>query len=109
MSFAILNIGTAVPGSPLPQPDALRVARAVGRPTEEQATWLPAMYAGTGVRTRHMSFPPEVLRDVFDGTRASGSPFLPAGRPDDRGPTTGVRMQHYGALAPPLALRAPGA
>jgi predicted naringenin-chalcone synthase len=64
------------------------------------------MYAHTGVATRHLVFPAEVVRDVLEGTRTSGSVFLPSGKPDDRGPTTAQRMQHYAADAPPLAVAA---
>ena len=32
--------------------------------------------------------------------------FLPTGAPDETGPTTGQRMQHYAELAPPLAVAA---
>jgi predicted naringenin-chalcone synthase len=106
MSFAILGIGTEVPPTTISQQDAAGIARALCCRTPEQATWLPAMYAQTGVATRHMVFPPEVIRDVVEGTRYSGSVFLPSGAPDDRGPTTAQRMQHYAAGAPPLALAA---
>jgi len=106
MSFAILGIGTAVPPTTISQQDAAGIARALCCRTAEQATWLPAMYAHSGVATRHLSFAPQVVRDVLDGTRHSGSVFLPTGTPDDRGPTTGQRMQHYAADAPPVALAA---
>jgi predicted naringenin-chalcone synthase len=106
MKFAILGIGTAFPLTTISQQDAAGIARALCARTPEQATWLPAMYAHSGVATRHLTFPTAVVRDVLDGTRHSGSVFLPSGEPDDRGPTTGQRMQHYAADAPPLALAA---
>ena len=106
MTLAILGMGTAVPDAMLTQTDALTVARALCRPTAEQATWLPAMYRGTGVRARQLALGVEVVRDVLDGTNRSGSPFVPRGVAGERGPTTGQRMRHYAESAPPLAMRA---
>ena len=106
MTLAILGIGTAVPDTVLPQTDALEIARALCRPTDEQATWLPSMYQGTGIKARQLAFGADVVRDVLQGTNHSGSPFVPRGVPGERGPTTGQRMDHYAALAPPLALQA---
>jgi predicted naringenin-chalcone synthase len=103
MSLALIGLGTAVPATVLPQPEALRVALALICPTAEQATWVPGMYTGTGIRTRRVSFPAAAVRDVLEGTRYSGSVFLPSGDPGDRGPTTAQRMEHYAELGPPLA------
>ena len=49
---------------------------------------------------------PEIIADVMNGTKHSGSVFLPTGVPTISGPTTGQRMQHYAELAPPLAVAA---
>ncbi len=106
MTFAILSLETAVPPATMNRPQALRVAEALTRPTGEQATWLPEMYRGTGIDSRAIALGADVIRDMVEGTRQSGSPFLPTGEPGDRGPTTGERMRHYARLAPPLALRA---
>jgi predicted naringenin-chalcone synthase len=106
MPFAILSLGTAVPSATITQEDAVRVAHTLGQPTHEQATWLPDMYGATGIATRQQALGEQVVRDWMEGTRHSGSPFLPTGEPGDRGPTTGERMRHYARLAPPLALRA---
>jgi predicted naringenin-chalcone synthase len=106
MTFAILGLGTATPPTVIDQGEALRVARSLCCRTEEQATWLPTMYGNTGIATRHLAFSPALVRDVLEGTRHSGSVFLPTGEPDDRGPTTAERMRHYAELAPPLAVRA---
>jgi alpha-pyrone synthase len=106
MSFTILGLGTAVPATVIDQRDALRVAESLCCRTAEQATWLPSMYGHTGIERRHLTFGPEVVRDVLDGTAHTGSPFLPTGEPDDRGPTTAERMRHYVRAAGPLALRA---
>src|SRR5262249_54934720 len=97
---------TALPRSTISQHDALRLARALCCRTEEHETWLPSMYAGTGIDRRHFALSPEIIADVLGGTTHSGSVYLPTGAPDDSGPTTGQRMQHYTELAPPLAVAA---
>src|SRR5205823_2720199 len=48
----------------------------------------------------------DFIRDLLEGTRHSGSPFLPTGKDDDHGPTTALRMEYYANLAPPLAVSA---
>lgn len=106
MSFAILGIGTAVPTTIISQRDASDIAKSLCCRTAEQETWLPTMYDQTGIRTRHFALGADLVRDVIQGTRLSGSVFLPNGRDDDCGPTTGQRMEHYTRLAPPLALEA---
>jgi predicted naringenin-chalcone synthase len=106
MTFAILGLGTALPATAIDQEKALGIARSLCCRTAEQATWLPTMYGHTGIATRYHVYSPELIRDVLEGTRASGSVFLPTGQPDDRGPTTAQRMQHYAELAPPLAVQA---
>jgi predicted naringenin-chalcone synthase len=106
MSLAVLGLGTALPATILPQPDALRIARVLIRPTDEQSTWLPGMYEGTGIDQRRVVLDQAIVRDALDGTRHTGSVFLPTGDPEDRGPTTAQRMEHYARLAPPLALEA---
>jgi predicted naringenin-chalcone synthase len=46
------------------------------------------------------------MRDAFDGTRHSDSPFLPTPENEGVGPTTAVRMARYAKETGPLALRA---
>ncbi len=106
MSFVIRGLGTAVPPTRVRQEESERMAWALGQPTAEQATWLPAIYTHTGIRGRNILFPPQVVHDVLHGTSLSGSVFLPKGTPEDRGPTTGQRMAHYAAAAGPLAVQA---
>lgn len=106
MSLAILGLGTAVPGTAINQADALQVARALCCRTEEQVSWLPAIFGHTGIEQRHMALEAEVLRDMLEGTTHSGHFCLPTGEAEDRGPTTGQRMRHYAEHAAPLALRA---
>jgi predicted naringenin-chalcone synthase len=103
MSFAILGVGTARPSTILNQDESMAVARAVCCKTANQASWLPALYRGSGIETRSLAFDPAVIRDILNGTRHTASPFLPNGEVDDRGPTSGKRMQHYREQAPRLA------
>lgn len=106
MTLAIASIGTAVPATVYDQEEGLRIAESLCCRTAEHATWLPAMYRGTNIDKRHMVLPRALVDDVLAGTRASGSPFLPTGAPDDRGPSTGVRMETYEREAWSLALSA---
>jgi predicted naringenin-chalcone synthase len=106
MSFAILGTGTALPARRVSQAEAVEAARVVCARTARQAELLPVFYRLTGIDTRHMVLDPQVLRDVLDGTRLSGSEFLPAGADDDRGPTTAQRMRLYGRETGPLAVAA---
>lgn len=108
MSFAILGTGTALPARRLSQAEAVEAARVVCARTARQAELLPVFYRLTGIETRHLVLDPQVVRDVLDGTRLSGSEFLPGGADDDRGPTTGQRMRHYAREAGPLAVAAAG-
>lgn len=106
MSFAIFGMGTAVPPTRVTQEEAMRIARSLCCRTQEQETWLPSMYDRTGIRARHLTFDRQVVEDILHGSTQSQSIFLPSGRADDCGPTTGQRMRVYAAEAGPLALRA---
>jgi predicted naringenin-chalcone synthase len=104
MSLAILGMGTAVPPASITQAEATQIARVVCCRSKEQETWLPMLYDHTGIRSRHLLFDQQVIDDMLQGTRLSHSVFLPTGRDDDHGPTTGQRMRQYAANAAPLAL-----
>jgi predicted naringenin-chalcone synthase len=106
MSFAIRAVGIALPATRITQDEAAQAARTVCRPPPDQAMLLPVLYRMTGIETRHMAQPAEVVRDVLDGTDFSASVFLPRGDDADRGPTTGQRLEHYAREAGPLALHA---
>jgi predicted naringenin-chalcone synthase len=106
MSLALAGFGTAVPATRITQAEGLGIARTLCCRTDEQATWLPGIYTHSGIETRHLAFGTDLIRDILEGTRLSGSPFLPTGAPDDRGPTAGERMRHYAEHAGPLAVRA---
>ena len=106
MSFAVHGIGTAVPPATVTQDEALLVARVLGGAGVRAATWLPAVYAHSGIRTRHPVLGRPLFDDLRNGTRDSDSAFLPGDDPDHPGPTTGERMRMYAEEAPKLALRA---
>jgi predicted naringenin-chalcone synthase len=103
MSLAILGIGTAVPATRVTQAEAVAAAQVICSRTAQQAALLPVFYRLTGIDTRHLAFPPQVVQDALHGTAASQSAFLPRRTDDDRGPTTRQRMQHYAQEAGPLA------
>ena len=106
MSVVISGLGTAVPSTTIDQNQALEIARVLCSRTPEQESWLPGMFAKTGIHKRHFVHPQALIDDLLAGTRDSGSPYLPTGEPDDRGPSTGVRMRIYAEEAPRLALTA---
>lgn len=106
MSLALLGFGAAAPDATLTQDEALAIARVLCCRAPEDLTWLPVMYGQTGIGRRHTALGRDVIRDVLDGTRHSGSVFLPKELPDDPGPTTAERMGLYRRSAVPLALDA---
>ncbi len=106
MTAAILAIGTALPDAIIDKEDALLLARSLCNGTDEQETWLSAIYAGSGINTRRFCLGDQVVRDVIEGTNYSHSVFLPKNIPAYRGPTTAQRMELYKLLAPPLAMQA---
>jgi alpha-pyrone synthase len=106
MPLSLTGLGTAVPTATLNQAEARTVAESLCCETAEQATFIPAIYGGTGITNRHICLGRAVVRDILEGTRTSGSPFLPTGEPGDRGPTTRERMDVYDREAAPLARKA---
>src|SRR5712692_7167587 len=106
MSLAILGLGTALPTTQVTQAEGVKVAERICCRNQDQAAHLPGLYRQTGIATRHLAFGRDVVCDMLQGTRYSGSVFLPREEENDRGPTTGQRMEHYIREAGPLALRA---
>ena len=104
MPLTILGLGTAVPAPVTRQDDALTAARLLSDPAVAGAAWLGPVYERSGVKTRHQVLGEEFVADMVNGTRTSGSPYLPG--PDSRGPRTACRMQLYAKHAPALALQA---
>jgi alpha-pyrone synthase len=105
MAFAILGLGTAVPDVLVTQHEAQKVAETLCCETAEQATFVPAIYGGSGITNRYMCLGRPVVDDILNGTKFSGSPYLPTGVPGEKGPTTRQRMQVYVTEATPLALQ----
>ena len=105
MSLAIHGLGTAVPPDALTPDDGLRIARFLAGPDVRTSTWLVPVYANSGIARRHQVIGGQVVRDIFEGTNVSGSPFLPTPHNDGVGPTTGERMRVYAEHAGPLAVR----
>src|SRR5215210_7793413 len=106
MSFTIHGLGTANPPASVSTEEALGIARLLAGPDVRTSTWLGPIYAGAGVARRFQVIGGLAMRDAFDGTRHSDSPFLPTPEHESVGPTTAVRMQRYAKEAGPLALRA---
>jgi predicted naringenin-chalcone synthase len=106
MSLAIHGLGTAHPPAPITPEDGLRIARFLAGPDVRTSTWLVPVYANSGIARRYQVIGGQVVRDIFEGTNVSGSPFLPTPHNEGVGPTTGERMRVYAEEAGPLALRA---
>src|SRR5438552_322446 len=105
MPLVILGIGAAVPPYRISQEEAAQAAMILARCTPEQTKVVAALYRQTEISGRHMVIGRDVLHDVLQGTRNSGSSFLPKG-PDGAGPDTAERMRTYEMQALPLALEA---
>ena len=102
MSFSILGLGTALPGTAVSQADAVKIATRICCRSNDQAEWLPNLYQQTGIAKRHLAFDQDVVSDILLGTSDSGSVFLPGNGQADLGPTTSQRMRHYKERASPL-------
>jgi len=106
MGLMIAGMGKALPPASIDQAEAARIATVLCCRSPEQETWLPTMYGHTGIDSRHISLGEPLIRDLLDGTRDSGSVYLPRDADDVTGPTTEQRMRIYRELSIPLALEA---
>ena len=104
MPLVLHGFGTALPPDSVTQAESLKSAQVLGHPAIRTASWLPAVYAKSGVRTRYQVLGRPFVEDLLNGTRLSGSPFLPGD--DPLGPSTSQRMAMYAEWAPRLAIRA---
>jgi predicted naringenin-chalcone synthase len=104
MSLAVVGVGTAVPDTRIDRAATVDVARALCCREPGHEAWLRAVCEHSGVHARRMVLGQDVVDDVRRGTRLSGSPYLPTGGPDDRGPSLRRRMEDYERCAGPLAL-----
>jgi len=105
MPISLLAFGTALPPNRLTQEQGARVAQVLCL-DPRQGSLVPTLYRQTEITGRNLAIGDDVVRDVIDGTRESGSVFLPNGHPGDQGPTTSQRMRVYSEEAPKLALEA---
>jgi prepilin-type processing-associated H-X9-DG protein len=108
MSFSILGIGTALPPTRLTTAEAEQITRAACCSTPKQADLVSALFRQAGIDSRYACLERAVVRDMLDGTRHTGSAFLPGGAAN-RGPATSDRMKAYEENALPLAERAAAA
>ena len=104
MPLVLHGLGTALPPDGVTTAESLKSAQVLGHPAIRTASWLPAIYAKSGVRTRFQVLGRPFVNDLLTGTRLSGSPFLPGH--DPLGPTTAQRMAMYAEHAPKLAVPA---
>src|SRR5438874_4191264 len=105
MSFVIHSIGTAHPPDALTPESGLGIARFLAGPDVRTSTWLIPVYANSGIARRFQVIGGPVVRDILNGTKHSGSPFLPTAANDGIGPTTNERMRIYTEEAGPLGVR----
>lgn len=106
MSFAIRGLGTAHPPDAVTPEHGLGIARFLAGPDVRTSTWLIPVYANSGIARRYQVIGGPVVNDILNGTRNSGSPFLPTEANESIGPTTGERLRIYAEEAGPMALRA---
>ena len=102
MNFHIDGIGTAVPAELVTQEDAARHAVEIWGASARRAATIPALYRRAGVQTRHSV----VLTASTNGHPAQQSFYPVAVDAEDRGPSTGERMDRYESDALALAERA---
>ena len=107
MSFVIRGLGTAVPNTVIEKEEGPKVAFSIAGAKKEQLAWLPNMYTGTGINTRHIFYDRAVIDDILNDTNETNNEFLPKkDDPGHKGPTTGRRMQFYKEEVPAIAQKA---
>lgn len=106
MHLSVLGWGTAIPQGILLQEEALQLAKSLCPLNEERSNWLPKWYSQTGIKTRGIILGRQVIDDILQKENKTGSSFIPSGEPDDLGPSTAQRMEHFQRLGPALALSA---
>src|ERR1019366_691073 len=97
----ILGIGTANPPA-VPQELSLELAMELGCFDDTQKSWIKRLFLRSGIETRCSVLASDKVEDQLSKPRQ----FYPRAKsPDDRGPTTALRMQRYAIEAPVLAER----
>ena len=82
MPLAILGLGTAVPAAAVDRQVGQLVAEAISHATQEQATFIPAIYAGSGIERRYFCLGQAAL---------------------DGGDAVGLFLRRWGGVAPGTA------
>lgn len=100
-AVAVLGIGRATPPS-ISQALAAQLAADFACQTPAQRAWLERVFLRSGLEARGCVLAPHDHPSI----EALHAFYPPRRRPDDRGPTTAVRMARYAAEAPGLARRA---
>lgn len=99
MSARIRGIGTAVPEARVSQERALELVLPLSGGGDRKHRLIAGLYRQSGIAFRHSVLLEETGAEM-------GQSFYPPSRgPDDRGPSTALRMGRYGQEAGPLALR----
>lgn len=103
MRMRLGPVGTAVPQHCYDYARDLEVARLILRPTPEQESWIPGVYAKSGIEKRYYILGDAELDDLVRRP-------LAAMTEDERsawnGPSVGLRMGYYEREAKVLAIRA---
>ncbi len=102
MSFVLEGIGTAVPRNFIEQKDAATFAMTCCESNSKQRHLVPALYRRAGVKRRHSV----ILNASTNCGPAQQEFYRPMDTLDERGPSTGQRMQAYKNHATELAIRA---
>ncbi|MBS0207260.1 MAG: type III polyketide synthase [Planctomycetes bacterium] len=102
MDVVIAGFGTALPGHPILQAEAGKVAVDFCCELPEQARSVEALYRAAGVESRH-----SVVLNDSQGSAVDRQSFYPPRSPASlHGPSTGQRMQYFEQAAGPLAISA---
>jgi len=98
-------IGTAVPRHCYDRARDLEVARLILRPTAEQESWIPGVYAKSGIEKRYYVLGEAELDDLVRRPLAG---MTEKERSEWNGPSVGQRMGYYEREAKTLAVQAAG-
>lgn len=100
MTVVITGLGVAVPKSHIPQTSAYEAMHQLCCDTDDHRRVMEMIYQGSGVNERGSV----LLEESFVPTLDSTTFFQPRSEEDDRGPSTGARMEKYEEHALKLAM-----
>ncbi|QVL34582.1 type III polyketide synthase [Telmatocola sphagniphila] len=106
MSFQLCGLGISGTPYPLSQEKASSLAQAINNRRPDTDGWIQDIYRHAGIQKRTICVSEAVVRDIEQGTRETGSPFLLKGPEDFHGPSTAQRMKVYWEIAAPMSLAA---